>query len=483
VIDLNPPQVDAPTVRRFLEIICAHVAQTVNGADRPGVVELCRINPMDERSVVPSRFAVGDVEAMIKLAVGDADAGHNVYIEARTVDPALRGTKRGGIDNTAWVFGFVCDSDADKGRAGTITAKPSLAVETSPGNYHLWYLLDQPIRAAEAKKIGEAIRKGSGADQDTGVITQCYRIAGTPNFPSLAKRTRGRITVEPTRIVEHTGRLWKADELLAAFATPLIATPIAADTANNATDETTLPDDLLELIRFGAKGKDRSGEFHSVISNLKKRRWSVDAIIALLEKYPGGIAEKYVGRIREEVERSFNKFANGASAVSGAGANVGGGGTGANTANTGSTRVLRTIHIVASQLPRILAETEEALRASGMPIFTRAGTLVHPAVESILAADGHRTTIAQLRAFTADALIVWVSDAALFRRFDLKRNQWVDTDPPHQVINSLLALAPVVPVVLIGGFEDGFGPWKAARGNSDQPAPGARETISARSVW
>jgi hypothetical protein len=30
-------------------------------------------------------------------------------------------TKRGGVDNTAWVFGFVCESDADKGRAGTIT--------------------------------------------------------------------------------------------------------------------------------------------------------------------------------------------------------------------------------------------------------------------------------------------------------------------------------------------------------------------------
>ena len=180
MMDFNNPQVDAATVRQFLEIICTHVAQAINGADRPGVLQLCRINPMDERSVVPSRFTADDVEAMISLAIDDANAGHNVYIEARTVDPALRGTKRGGIDDTAWVYGFVCDSDADKGRAGNITAKPSLAVETSPGNYHLWYLLDRPIRAGQAKQIGDAIRKGSGADQDTGVITQCYRIAGTP---------------------------------------------------------------------------------------------------------------------------------------------------------------------------------------------------------------------------------------------------------------------------------------------------------------
>ena len=400
------------------------------------MLQLCRINPTDERNVVPSRFSVDDVEAMIDLAINDAKAGHNVYVEARTVDPALRGSKRGGVDHTAWVFGFVCDSDADKGRAGNITAKPTLAVETSPGNYHLWYLLDQPIRAAEAKKIGEAIRKGSGADQDTGVITQCYRIAGTPNFPSLAKRKRGRTAIDPTRIIGHSGRLWKADELLAAFATPLIATPTPASTSSSDDDEVTLSDELLELIRYGAKGKDRSAEFHSVIGRLKKRHWSIDTIVALLEKYPDGIAQKYVGRIREEVERSFNKFINGGAATVGR-ANVG---ANISTGNTAAgAHVLRTIHIVASQLPRMLVETEEALRASGMPIFKRAGALVHPTVETILAADGHKTMIAQLRAFTADALIIWVSDAALFRRF--KRNQWVDTDPPRQVINSLLAHA------------------------------------------
>src|ERR1700720_3870028 len=85
MIDLNDPRVDASTVRQFLEIICAHVAQTINGADRPGVLQLCRINPTDERNVVPSRFSVDDVEAMIDLAINDAKAGHNVYVEARTV--------------------------------------------------------------------------------------------------------------------------------------------------------------------------------------------------------------------------------------------------------------------------------------------------------------------------------------------------------------------------------------------------------------
>jgi hypothetical protein len=91
------------------------------------------------------------------------------------------------LPSTAALFSsgvpFVADCDADKNRGGNITARPTLAIETSPGNFHLWYLLDRATPAAQAKLIGDAIRANSGADQDTGVITQCYRVAGTPNFP------------------------------------------------------------------------------------------------------------------------------------------------------------------------------------------------------------------------------------------------------------------------------------------------------------
>ena len=213
----NTPIIDEAAVRRFIEIIHTHAAQVINCAERTGVLQLCRINPADENEVVPSRFEIGDVEAMVKVAIDDAGAGHNVYIEARTVRSELRGKRRGAINDTVWVLGFVVDSDADKDKAGNITATPTLEVETSPGNSHFWYLLDRAISAAQAKPIGEAIRRSTGADQDTGVITQCYRVAGTPNFPSAAKRERGRLAIEPTRIVEHSGQLWNPEELLAAF--------------------------------------------------------------------------------------------------------------------------------------------------------------------------------------------------------------------------------------------------------------------------
>src|SRR5262249_52601761 len=196
-------EIDQPTVRRFIEIINEHVKKAINGAGKPGFLQLCRINPFDDKSVVPSRFEIGDVELMVETAVGDATAGHNVYLEARTVREGLRGNKRGGLEDTARVFGLVADCDADKDRGGDITVKPSLAVETSPGNFQLWYLFTHAILAEQARAIGDAIRTSSGTDQDTGVITQCYRVPGTPNFPSRKKQARGRITVEPTRIFEY----------------------------------------------------------------------------------------------------------------------------------------------------------------------------------------------------------------------------------------------------------------------------------------
>jgi putative DNA primase/helicase len=441
---MTTANIDETTVRQFLEIIGTHATQVINGAARGrGVLQLCRISPLDE-SVVPSRFNIDAVEEMITTAIGDATAGHNVYVEPRTVRADLRGRARGGINDTCWVFGLVVDCDADKGKGGSnITARPSLAIETSPGNYHLWYLLDRAIPAAQAKAIGDVIRAGSGADQDTGVVTQCYRVPGTPNFPSAAKRARGRITVESTRIFEHTGRLWDPDELLAAFATP--TSPSAQGSLGGDADEATLPADLLEIIRGGSSpGADRSALFHGVIAQLKRRRWSVDAIVALLEKYPDGIARKYEKRLRQEVERSYDK-------VDGAI------GPPPSTAAPGSPspgtapHVLPTIRLIDGQLPRAVAETERALVASAAPVFARAGTLVEPVSETMVAADGRKTIVARLRALCPDSLLEPVAEAALFQRFNRKRNAWVDIDPPLQLVRMVLARERRWTIPRVGG--------------------------------
>jgi hypothetical protein len=439
-------QVDEATVRQFIEIISAHTLRVVNGGGPRGVLQLCRINPTNE-SVVPSRFSLGDVENMVRTAIGDALAGHNVYIESRTVRDDLRGNKRGSLEDTAWVFGLVADCDADKNKGGSITVRPSLVIETSPGNFHFWYLFTRAISATQAKLIGDAIRANSGTDQDTGVITQCYRVAGTPNFPSIAKRARGRIAIEATRIAEQTGRLWDPDELLKAFSVAS-ASPAAGSPIN---DEATLPAELLKDIRDGGSGKkndkSRSALFQSVIDQLKRRHWTVDAIVALLGKYPNGIGAKYGNRLRKEVERSYGKAVGGTlpggTKSTPAGPTPTPGATSAAAAQqaaaTAAPRVLPTIRLVDGQLPRAVHETERALLSAGIEVFSRAGVLVYPIGESRMAANGRKTIVARLSTFSTDAFIEPIAEAAIYQRFSVRRNAWADIDPPVQLVRMVLS--------------------------------------------
>jgi hypothetical protein len=129
-------QPDEAVIRQFIEIISAHAVQLTNGAGNTGYLQLDRISPIDERTS-PTRFKIDDIERMIETAVGDAVAGYNVYIEGRAVRPGLNGSERGKIEDTTFVFALVVDSDADKGKGGNVTVRPSLAITTSPGNYHL----------------------------------------------------------------------------------------------------------------------------------------------------------------------------------------------------------------------------------------------------------------------------------------------------------------------------------------------------------
>ena len=426
-IVMNPP-IDEATVRRFIELINEHAKGVINGADPPGFLQLCRINPLDEKTVVPSRFEIGDVERMIQTATDDAVAGHNVYIEARTVRPGLRGSKRGLLEDTAWVFGLVADCDADKDKGGNITVRPSLAVETSPGNYHLWYLFTRAIPATQAKAIGDAIRANSGTDHDTGVVTQCYRVPGTPNFPSPAKRARGRLTVEPTRIFQHTGRLWDPDELLHAFSAPtLLPQPQAQPSAQpQSADEleATLPAELLEMIRDGfAPGtKIRSDKFFEVVKELWLRNWTLEAVTTLLEKYPNGIAEKYLGRILGEAKRCYDKFVAGANGSAAPGAAP-------QPQPQPSTRPVKpTIDLRVGEQPQIATKAESALCTSGLPIFSRARFLVRPVYEIVAAADGRKTVVARLHKISSRSLQLELGHAAVFRTY--KKQRPVPADAP-----------------------------------------------------
>jgi hypothetical protein len=111
--DLEAERVEA-TVREFLGIINEHAARATAGMERPGLLQMYRLHPADER-MVPSRFQIGDVDNMVKSARSDSNHGHNCYIEGRTVRPDLDKKKRGKLSDTRAVFALTVDSDADKG--------------------------------------------------------------------------------------------------------------------------------------------------------------------------------------------------------------------------------------------------------------------------------------------------------------------------------------------------------------------------------
>lgn len=304
----SPVQADAVTVRSFVQVLHEQAARALAAADRPGLLQLVRVHPARE-GAVPSRFAVGDVDGMVEAAIDDAASGHNVYVEARTVEHVASG--RGRTGDTRGVFAFVVDSDADKGKAAALGIQPSLVVETSPGNRHLWLFLERALTAAEAEPIGRAIRHCAGADADTGVITQPYRVAGTPNFPNAKKQARGRLEVARTRILEASGILWSRDALLETF--PLQAQADQArglgEVPTGRTGKASLGATIL-LAEIATPAMDRSAQFHRAIIAAVRSGLAPDDLEDLARRHPQGCASKYLqgrDRLRQEIERSWLK--------------------------------------------------------------------------------------------------------------------------------------------------------------------------------
>jgi hypothetical protein len=302
-------------VREFFEILAEQMRAAIKDLSNPGQWQMILVDPTsDDESNVSGiyRYRLDDpdlVERMTSDAVNASESGHNVYIEARTVRWDVRGKLRGTIEDTVAVGALVVDSDADKGKAWTPTAPTSLAVETSPGNAHDWLFFVPALDHATGQKLGERLRAVTNADADTGAITQPYRVAGTINYPCKKKQARGRTEIVPTSVRGFDpGALWTPERFEQEF--PPSPTPINGGGNGQATsepDESSIPDETLEAIKSTEKG-DRGNILWNVVQTLREDGWTVDGIITLLKRYPNGLARKFKGRLRREVERTWGKL-------------------------------------------------------------------------------------------------------------------------------------------------------------------------------
>jgi len=314
-------------VREFIATITAQARAATKDIKAPGVLQIIRVHPLakDHNDVVVYRYKLDDVqlvERMTKDAVDMSNTGHNVYIETRLVRPGLKAWQRGTKEDTVAVFALATDSDADTGKAWMPTVPVSLDVKTSPGNDHFWFFFERAIDWKTADKLGEGLRKATGGDHDTGVITQPFRVAGTINYPFKKKQERGRTEIVPTSVRGFDPEMLYTPESFEQEFPPSPDPKIngggqtngAATGTASTIDEATIAADTLRIIREGVEDdEDRSYVFYNVVMALKADGWTAPGIFTLLDRYPKGIASKYRGRLQREVERTYAKLDRGRS--------------------------------------------------------------------------------------------------------------------------------------------------------------------------
>ena len=301
--------IDETAIYTFCTLLHERAAAALTGVDDPtAVIQLCWMHP-DEARMRSQGFHVGDVAHMAKAAIENAGAGYNVYVEPRTVRPGCG--RRGTAAETRGVFALVIERDADTGKAGRpLAGEPSVVIETSPGNSHEWLFLKHAVTAAEGKRVGDALRAATGADSGTGVVTQPFRLPGTPNHPNAKKRARGRVLV-PTRIERVTDKVWAHTELLAAFppvAAPAMQPPVVKPGKRKGPSTRV----VTKVARKATLKMDRSVEFQSAVAAAVHSGMTPDDLEAQMREHPEGCASKYLegtDRLRPEIDRSWAKAA------------------------------------------------------------------------------------------------------------------------------------------------------------------------------
>src|SRR5262249_34789333 len=165
---------------------------------------------------------------------------------------------------------------------------------------------------ATGQALGERLRTATNADADTGNVCQPYRVAGTVNYPNEKKVARGRIVTWTRTLGFDPSTLWTPESFEQEFPAPAPTAPQATNGSGGATAQTeatesTIPADTLREIQSQDAG-NRGTRFWNVMIVLRALGFTIDGIVALFERYPDGIASKYRGRLRHQVETVWAKL-------------------------------------------------------------------------------------------------------------------------------------------------------------------------------
>lgn len=196
---------DEPAIREHAMML----HQAAHGHTGKFVVATFFSNPNgeDKAGGVISHHPVGDVDGMVDAVMAHAGTPNaNVYICPNLMRPTLERGKKGTEADVVAVLALVADLDSDTGLSGHMPVEPNYVVESSPGNYQCFILLESAMQVPEAKALASALRRGANADHCTVDMAHVWRVPGTYNWPNAKKLSRGR---SPEPVIVTVAEPWQ----------------------------------------------------------------------------------------------------------------------------------------------------------------------------------------------------------------------------------------------------------------------------------
>lgn len=222
------PAFDEAAIRTHVEML----HQLAAGIQGKFVVSTFFANPTgeDRSGGTISHHAVGDVDGMVESVTVHAQTPNaNVYICPNLMRQSLERGKKGAEADVVAVLAIVADMDDDTGRAGAMPTDPNYVIESSPGNFQCFLLLDKPLPPGEAKPLAMALKRAANSDHCTVDVSHVWRVPGCLNWPNAKKLARGRSpNPSAVRIAQPwDGSLTSVDELSTAIQ-PWLSAPETA---------------------------------------------------------------------------------------------------------------------------------------------------------------------------------------------------------------------------------------------------------------
>lgn len=169
--------------------------------------------------LVGQYFGTDKAAAMAWAQARNAE-GQNVYFTINEVRPGLN-TKATKADIARVRFAHV---DIDPPKVGVwdkeaalialLAQNPSVVIDSGNGWQGLWRL-NRSVPHSEVEEINRGIAHALGADDRVWNVDRLFRVPGTVNYPSAAKRALGRVATRSDLVIDEPG-LWYDPAALAA---------------------------------------------------------------------------------------------------------------------------------------------------------------------------------------------------------------------------------------------------------------------------